>query len=125
MAETGVRITSRAFGANHGGTVPSGRSNGGTTMAITSDNDTRQTTTLVVTVRVPNGADGDLTTNAERRLSRIDGILAVTVEELRDLQPGLSATNVTVRVRVETAEARTTQSVEDALAGQTGVEVTD
>ena len=124
MAETGVRITSRAFGANHGGTVPPGRSNGGTTMAITSDNDTRQTTTLVVTVRVPNGADGDLTTNAERRLSRADGILAVTVEELRDLQPGLSATNVTVRVRVETADARTTQSVEDTLAGQIGVEVT-
>jgi len=94
-------------------------------MAITSDNDTRQTTTLVVTVRVPNGADGDLTTNAERRLSRADGILAVTVEELCDLHPGLSATNVTVRVRVETANARTKQSVEDTLAGQIGVEVTD
>jgi len=94
-------------------------------MAITSDNDTRQTTTLVVTVRVPNGADGDLTTNAERRLSRIDGILAVTVEELRDLQPSLSATNVTVRVRVETDEVRTTQTIEDTLAGQTGVEVTN
>ncbi|EMA15963.1 hypothetical protein [Haloarcula amylolytica] len=94
-------------------------------MAITSDNDTRQTTTLVVTVRVPNGADGDLTTNAERRLSRADGILAVTVEALQELQPGLSATEATVRVTVETGEARTTQSVEDTLAGQTGVEVTD
>ncbi|MDS0284085.1 hypothetical protein [Haloarcula onubensis] len=93
-------------------------------MAITSDNDTRQTTTLVVTVRVPNGADGDLTTNAERRLSRADGILAVTVEDLQELQPGLSATEATVRVTVETADARTTQSVEDTLAGQTGVEVT-
>jgi hypothetical protein len=92
-------------------------------MAITSDNDTRQTTTLVVTVRVPNGADGDLTTNAERRLSRADGISAVTVAELQELQPGLSATNVTIRVTVETAEARTTQAVEDTLAGQTGVEV--
>ena len=94
-------------------------------MAITSDNDTRQTTTLVVTVRVPNGADGDLTTNAERRLSRADGILAVTVEVLQELQPGLSATEATVRVTVETDEALTTQSVEDALAGQTGVEVTN
>ena len=126
MAETGVRITSCAFGANHGGTVPPGRSTyGGTTMAITSDNETRQTTTMVVTVRVPNGANGNLMTNAERRLSRADGIFAITVEELRDLQPGLSATNVTVRVRVETDEARTTQSVEDTLAGQTGVEVTN
>jgi hypothetical protein len=93
-------------------------------MAITSDTETRQTSTLVVTVRVPNGADGDLTTNAERRLSRADGIFAVTIEGLQDLQPGLSATEATVRVTVETAEARTTQSVEDTLAGQTGVEVT-
>jgi len=92
-------------------------------MAITSDNDTRQTTTLVVTVRVPNGADGDLTTNAEQRLSHADGILAVTVEDLKDLQPGLSATEATLRVTVETTEARTTQSVKDTLAGQTGVEV--
>jgi len=94
-------------------------------MAITSDNDTRQTTTLVVTVRVPNGADGNLTTNAKRRLSRADGILAVTVEDLQELQPGLSATEATVRITVETAEGRTTQSVEDTLAGQTGVEVTN
>jgi hypothetical protein len=92
-------------------------------MAITSDTETRQTTTLVVTVRVPNGADGDLVTNAERQLSRADGILAVTVEDLQELQPGLSATEATVRVTVETAEPRTTQSVKDTLAGQTGVEV--
>jgi len=93
-------------------------------MAITSDNETQQTTTLVVTVRVPNGADGDLMTNAERRLSRADGISDVTVDELRALQPGLSATNVTVRVTIETAEVGTTQSVEESLAGQTGIEVT-
>jgi len=93
-------------------------------MAITSDNETQQTTTVVVTVRVPNGADGDLTTNAQRRLSRVNGILAVTVEDLQELQPGLSATEATVRVTIETAEDRTTQSVEDTLAGQTGVEVT-
>jgi len=92
-------------------------------MAITSDNETRQTTTLVVTVRVPNGADGDLMTNAQRRLSRVDGILAVTVEDLQELHPSLSATEATVRVTVETAESQTTQSVKDTLAGQTGVEV--
>ncbi|RLM95302.1 hypothetical protein [Haloarcula sp. Atlit-7R] len=92
-------------------------------MAITSDTETRQTTTLVVTVRVPNGADGDLVTNAERQLSRADGILVVTVEDLQELQPGLSATEATVRATVETAEPRTTQSVKDTLAGQTGVEV--
>jgi hypothetical protein len=92
-------------------------------MAITSDTETRQTT-MVVTVRVPNGADADLTTNAERRLSRVDSILAVTVEELKELQPGLSATEATVRVTIETAETRTAQAVEDTFAGQTGVEVT-
>ena len=94
-------------------------------MAITSDNDTRQTTTLVVTVRVPNGADGDLTTNAQRRLSRTDGILAVTVDELRGLQPGLSATDVTVRVTVETAGTASGRSVEEALTALTGVETVD
>ena len=92
-------------------------------MAITSDNDTRQTMTLVVTVRVPNGADGDLTTNAERRLSCADGILAVTVEGLQELQPGLSATDVTVRVTIGTDEPRPTQWVADTLGEQTGVEV--
>jgi hypothetical protein len=91
-------------------------------MAITSDNETQQTT-MVVTVRIPNGADGDLMTNAQRRLSRVDGILAVTVEDLQELQPGLSATEATVSVTIETPEDRTTQLVEDTLAGQTGVEV--
>lgn len=121
MAETGVRITSRAFGANHGGTVPPGRfTDGGTTMTLTSDTETRQTT-MTVTVRVPNGADGDLTTDAQRRLSRADGVLAVTVEELRDLQPGLSATDVTIRVTVETDDTHDERAVKHAIGSITGV----
>jgi hypothetical protein len=91
-------------------------------MAITSDTETRQTT-MTVTVRVPNGADGDLTTNAQRRLSRAEGVLAVTVEELRELQPGLSATDVTVRVTVGTDETRNARSVKHAIGSLTGVEI--
>ncbi|MEA5386743.1 hypothetical protein VB779_06550 [Haloarculaceae archaeon H-GB11] len=93
-------------------------------MAITSDTETRQTT-MTVTVRVPNGADGDLTTNAQRRLSRAEGVLAVTVEELRELQPGLSATDVTVRVTVEMDGEWDGMSAPDTLAALTGVEIVD
>jgi len=92
--------------------------------ALTSDTETRQTT-MTATVRVPNGADGDLTTNAQRRLSRAEGVLAVTVEELRELQPGLSATDVTVRVTVETDGAPGERPVGEALSALTGVEIVD
>jgi len=87
-------------------------------MAISSDTTTRQT---VVTVRVPHGTDGDLTTETQRRLRRADGVLAVTVESLRDLQPGLSATEVTVAVTVETDRRDT--AVAAALGDLTGVAV--
>ena len=89
-------------------------------MTLTSDTETRQTT-MTVTVRVPNGADGDLTTDAQRRLSRADGVLAVTVEELRDLQPGLSATDVTIRVTVETDDTHDERAVKHAIGSITGV----
>jgi uncharacterized protein YcnI len=93
-------------------------------MELTSDTETRQTT-MTVTVRVPNGADGDLTTNVQRRLSRADGVLAVTVEELRELQPGLSGTDVSVRVTFEMDGERKELSGSDTLAALTGVEIVD
>lgn len=70
-------------------------------MAITSDDETRQTNEAVVSVRIPNGSDADLATEAERRLSRVDGVIDITVEGLRGLEPGLSATVVTVDVTVD------------------------
>ena len=65
-----------------------------------SDTRTRQRT-ITVTVRVPNGASGDLTTAATDRLARPDEVGSVTLEGLRDIEPGLSATVVTARVSVE------------------------
>ncbi|WP_226013564.1 hypothetical protein [Halomicrobium salinisoli] len=91
-------------------------------MAITSDDETRQTNEAVVSVRVPDGADGDLATEAERRLSRADGVSDASVEGLRGPDPGLSATVVTVDVTVETtAGGRSRVGV--ALDEITGVEV--
>lgn len=86
-------------------------------MAITSDDETRQTNEAVVSVRIPHGADGDLASEAEQRLVRADGVTDVTVEGLRGLEPGLSATVVTVEV---TVDARSDPRV--ALEEVTGVE---
>lgn len=58
-------------------------------------------TTAVVAVRIPHGSDGGLATDAERRLARLDGVRDVTVDELRGLQPRLSATVATVGVAID------------------------
>jgi len=73
-------------------------------MAITNENH-ESTTTLsaVVAVRIPDAADADLATEAEQRLGRIEGVRTVTVDGLRGLDPGLSATVVTVAVSIESA----------------------
>lgn len=92
-------------------------------MEITSDNDTRQTTTAVVSVRIPNGADGGLATEAERRLARADGVSDVTVDDLRGLDPGLSATVVTVSVTIESTGDLVGAAVSDALDEVTGVDI--
>jgi len=93
-------------------------------MAITSDNETRQTT-MTVTVRVPNGTDGDLLTNAERRLCRVEGVSTVTVDELRSLRPGLSATEVTVHITVEADGTQNVRSVIDSFEALTGVGIVE
>jgi uncharacterized protein YcnI len=90
-------------------------------MTLTSETETHETTT-VVTVRVPSGADGDLTSTAERQLCRADGIVAVTVEELHGLAPGLSATDVTARVTITRERSAADRSTEAVLAALTGVE---
>jgi len=91
-----------------------------TTMATTSDNETRQTTTTVVTVRIPTSADRDVVSEAERRLARAEGATAVSVDGLRGLQPGLSATVVTVAVTAESRHGRPL-----AFESLTGVETID
>ncbi len=92
------------------------------TMTLTNDTETNQTT-MTVTVRVPNGTDGDLLTDAERRLSRADGVSGVTAGEIKQLQPGLSATDVTVEVTIETTGTQSPRSVVESLEALTGIEV--
>ncbi|AQL43277.1 hypothetical protein BV210_11345 [Halorientalis sp. IM1011] len=83
-------------------------------MAIT-DTDTEQTTTTVtavLAVRIPDSAGDDLATDAECRLGRIEGVRAVTIDGLRDLEPRFTATLVTVAVTIESGAA-----VEDLREG--------
>lgn len=91
-------------------------------MSITTNHEHERTNDAVVSVRVPDGADGDLTTEAARRLSRADGVAAATVTDLRGLDPGLSATVVTVAVAVETDESWDDGAAIDALADAPFVE---
>lgn len=91
-------------------------------MAITSDNDPEPTTTAVVTIRIPCGADSDLVTDAEKRLSRAEGIDAVTIDELHDIEPNLSATVVTVGITLRRTTAMTDAEVRCRLAEVPGLE---
>jgi hypothetical protein len=91
-------------------------------MAITSDNDPELTTTAVVTIRIPCGADSDIFTDTEERLSRAEGIDAVTIDELRSLNPKLSATAVTVGITLRWTTAMTDAEVRSRLAEVSGLE---
>jgi len=76
-------------------------------MAIT-DTDTEQNTTTVtavLAVRIPDSSGADLATDAERRLGRVEGVRAVTVDGLRGLEPRFTATLVTVAVTTESTAA--------------------
>ena len=70
-------------------------------MPITQTDPTVTTVTAVVDVRIPDDADFDLTTEAEQRLAAIEGVRAVSIDGLREIQPGLSATVATVAVTIE------------------------
>ena len=70
-------------------------------MAITQTDPTVTTVTAVVAVRIPDGAGFDLTTEAEQRLAAMEGVRAVSIDGLREIRPGLSATVATVAVTIE------------------------
>ena len=90
-------------------------------MAVTTTDDTEPTVqTAIVAIRVPNGAEGDLTREAERRLSRIDGVDEASVDGLRGLEPRLSATVATVEVAIRTEDA--VADLRDGLSAGAGVE---
>lgn len=94
-------------------------------MAVTSTEESRQTTEVVVSVRIPDGSDGDLTTEATRRLARADGVVGVTLDGVEALDPRLSATVVTVAATIERRGGQTDPTVTDALEAVVGVDVVE
>ena len=91
-------------------------------MAVTNTNDSASTTTAIVTIRVPCGADGDLITDAEERLSRVEDVDAVTIDELHSIDPKLSATIITVEITVRWTATMTDEEISDRLAEVSGLE---
>jgi hypothetical protein len=91
-------------------------------MAVTNTNDSASTTTAVVTIRVPCGADGDLVTDAEERLSRVEDVTAVTIDELHSIDPKLSATVITVGITLRWTTTMTDAKMSERLAEASGLE---
>ena len=91
-------------------------------MAISSDNDPEPTTTAVVTIRIPCGADSDLVTDAEKRLSRGENTDTVTVDEMHGIVPKLSATTITVGITIRWTMKMTDAQVRRQLGEVPGLE---
>jgi hypothetical protein len=74
-------------------------------MAITNEDPGSPVATLSATVaiRIPDATDDKLVTEAKRRLSSIEGIRAVDITEIRELDPRLSATVITVTAAIESS----------------------
>lgn len=92
-------------------------------MTPTNDNDTtQQTTTVRIAIRVPDGGDGDLVTDAEQRLVRTEGVVRATVDELHGIEPGLSATRVTATATVDSRSSLPPPTLLARLADVSGVD---
>ena len=75
-----------------------------------------------MTIRIPCGAEENLVTDAERRLSRLELIDDLTIDKLDSVEPQLSATLITVHITVRWAMAIGEEDIKDRLAGVSGVE---
>lgn len=91
-------------------------------MTVPTTTDAASTTTAVVTIRVPCGADGDLLTDAEERLSRVEDVDAVSIDELHSIDPTLSATVITVGVTLCWTTTMTEAARRARLADVSGLE---
>ena len=91
-------------------------------MAVSNTTDLDSTTIAVVTIRIPCGADGDLVTDAEKRLSRPETIDDVTIDELDSIEPQLSATLITVEITVQWSTAISKEEIRDRLKDVSGLE---
>jgi hypothetical protein len=87
-------------------------------MELTTD-ETESTATAIVVVRVPRDSEADLATDAECRIARADGVSDVTVDELRGMEPRLSATIVTVLATMRTTDST---ALDERLAETHGIE---
>lgn len=87
---------------------------------VRSTENTDSTATAITTVRAPRDSGADLATAVRQRLGRIDGVTEVTVDGLRDIEPRLSATAVTVAVTIDTSVA--VAELRDRLADTASVE---
>jgi hypothetical protein len=87
-------------------------------------NTTAATWAATVAVRVPERADGDLASCACRRLETARAVRAVEVRRLRTVEPGLSATVVTLEVSVD-APGADGATVEQQLADAPGTETVE
>jgi hypothetical protein len=97
--------------------------NRGEQMTLASDNDTAERkTTIRVAIRVPNGGDEDLITDAEQRLTRAEGVERATVDALHEIEPTLSAMRVTATVTVESASSLPPPELRSRLADVSGVD---
>jgi hypothetical protein len=94
-------------------------------MALSSDNDSVATTTPVVTIRIPCGADSDLRTDAEERLAQAAGTADVTIDEVYSIAPKLSATVVTVGVTMEFTTPTIDTEIRGHFADVPGLESID
>jgi hypothetical protein len=96
--------------------------NGDDIMAVTNTNNPEPTTTAVATIHIPCGADGDLVTDAEERLSRAGSVDDVTVDELHRIDPKLSAIVITIRITLQWTTTMTDAKIRDRLAEVSGLE---
>jgi len=92
-------------------------------MTPTNDNDTTQrSTTVRVAVRVPDGGDGDLVADAERRLTHATGVRRATVEDLHGIEPKLSATRLTATATIDSRPSLPPPEIRSRLADVSGVD---
>lgn len=89
-------------------------------MSITTQRHESIQITATVSVRVPQNADDDLATDAQRRLASVDTVCKATVEGFQQIDPRLSATVVTVVATIETHGSAA--DLREALLNTVGVE---
>jgi hypothetical protein len=80
--------------------------------------------TAHLTVRVPHGADGDMTTGAQTVLRRLDALDGVEIERVTGLTPGLNALEVDVEVSATlvVTDAGDERAARATLEDGTGIE---